>query len=215
MLYATVVQVLIYRSSLCYDQPWNCGPSLINGWVQGPLYFLISAGEAFAYVTAFEYEFDHSPKEMKVVVQAIDLLIGGVASACAMASTAVARDPYLFFFYGSLSGGMPVTTVVFWLLLRRYNMPQAETRDKTDRDEVVNHILCDATNRGLRTAPCLDPIWSIVVRSRNTSFRQALRMSLSPCTRHLDGRRQVKVISEYITVCLCQGCLGPYIVVIG
>jgi POT family proton-dependent oligopeptide transporter len=68
MLHATVVQVLIYRSPPCFDQTGNCGPGRVNVWIQAPLYFLISAGEIFAYVTALEYTYSHAPSSMKVVV---------------------------------------------------------------------------------------------------------------------------------------------------
>jgi hypothetical protein len=125
MLYATVVQFFIYRSPTYDDQPGSSGgSSRINVWTQAPLYFLIAAGEIFAYVTALEYAYDRAPKAMKVVVQAVGLLVGGAGSACAMALTPVARDPHLVTFYGSLTVGMAVTTIVFWILFRKYDSSQ-------------------------------------------------------------------------------------------
>jgi hypothetical protein len=118
MLYATLVQLFIYRSPPCYDRPGSCGQNQVNVWIQAPLYFLISAGEIFAYVTALEQAYDHSPMAMKVVVQAIGLLVGSVGSACAMALTPVARNPHLVTFYASLTGSMAVTTAIFWALFR-------------------------------------------------------------------------------------------------
>ena len=136
MLYATVVQFFIYRSPTYDDQPGSSGgSSRINVWTQAPLYFLIAAGEIFAYVTALEYAYDRAPKTMKVVVQAVGLLVGGAGSACAMALTPVARDPHLVTFYGSLTGGMAVTTIVFWILFRKHDSSQTAMEVTTGPSE--------------------------------------------------------------------------------
>jgi POT family proton-dependent oligopeptide transporter len=147
MLYATLVQLLIYRSPPCYDQPGSCGSNQINVWVQAPLYFLISAGEIFAYVTALEYAYHHSPKAMKVVVQAIGLLVGSVGSACAMALTPVARNPYLVTFYASLTGSMAVTTVLFWALFRRYDSSPVCVEGTADSPAAVFGVAQQANTR--------------------------------------------------------------------
>ncbi|KAF1847658.1 MFS general substrate transporter [Cucurbitaria berberidis CBS 394.84] len=134
MLYATFVQYAIYASPPCYDHPEQCGngqrtsmwvlkDSRPNVWIQAPLYFLIAIGEIFAYVTGLEYAYDNSPKDMKVLVQAISLLLGGVGSACAMALAQVAHDPNLIWLYASLTGGMAATALIFWLVFRKYDTP--------------------------------------------------------------------------------------------
>lgn len=129
MLYATAVQHVIYTIATCSDIECREAQNMTrwksdrpNVWIQAPVYFLIATGEIFAYTTALEYAYDHSPNEMKVVVQAISLLIAGIGSATALALTSVAHDPNLTIFYASLSGAMAVTTIVFWLLFRRYDM---------------------------------------------------------------------------------------------
>lgn len=130
MLYATVVQHTIYNSTPCYNFPDNCklaeNASLMNSrrpnvWLQAPVYFFIATGEIFAYTTALEYAYDHSPKNMKAVVQAVSLAMGGIGSAVALALTAVAHDPNLVIFYASLSGAMAATTVLFWVLFHKYD----------------------------------------------------------------------------------------------
>lgn len=55
---------------------------------------------------------------MKVLVQAFSLLIAGVGSACALAIAQVAHDPNLVWFYVSLTIGMTVTTLLFWITFR-------------------------------------------------------------------------------------------------
>lgn len=111
MLYATLVQHFIYSS----------GDVKINVWVVAPLYFLLAIGEVFAVVTAMEYAYDHSPKDMKAVVQAVSLLIAGVGSAVAMALTPAAHDPLMVIFYGSLTGAMVLTTIIFYIIFRHYD----------------------------------------------------------------------------------------------
>lgn len=113
MLYATIVQHFIYASP----------DTRVNVWIQAPLYFLLAIGEVFAMVTAMEYAYDHSPKDMKAIVQAVSLLIAGVGSAVAMALTPAARDPLMVAFYGSLTGAMVLTTFVFYVVFRHYDRP--------------------------------------------------------------------------------------------
>ncbi|KAL5115346.1 peptide transporter ptr2 [Pleosporales sp. CAS-2024a] len=126
MLYATVIQHVIYSSPPCYENNSGCmlSPdkrSLPNVWIQAPVYFLISTGEIFAYVTGLEYAYDHSPKNMKVIVQAIGLLTAGLGSVVALALTPVVHDPNLVIFYAALAGGMAITTILFWLVFRNYD----------------------------------------------------------------------------------------------
>jgi POT family proton-dependent oligopeptide transporter len=132
MLHATLVQHYIYMSPPCFDHPTDCGDrhsvaqDRPNVWIQAPLYFLIATGEVFAMTTAMEYAEKHAPKEMKVLVQAINMLITGIGSAIALVIAEGARDPYLTRFYGSLTGAMAFTTVVFYVVFRN-----------NDRDDVA------------------------------------------------------------------------------
>ncbi|KAJ4332563.1 peptide transporter ptr2 [Ascochyta clinopodiicola] len=204
MLYATVVQLFIYRSPPCYDQPGSCGHNQINVWIQAPLYFLISAGEIFAYVTALECAYDHSPKAMKVVVQAIGLLVGGVGSACAMALTPVARNPYLVTFYASLTGGMAITTIIFWALFRRrHDSPPACVRNTTGPPTAAVGVTQQiearpAANRVSDEAPLLKPIDAggpIELRSGSvypprTIQQQSRTASLPPSLPRKSSRRR-------------------------
>lgn len=139
MLYATIVQQIVYTTGPCYASPNKCGPTDsfrgpndVNVWIQAPLYFFIAAGEIFAYVTALEYAYNHAPKDMKAIVQAISLLVAGIGSACAMGLTPIARDPYLVVFYASLTGAMTATTIIFWFLFRKYDKDHPLDYEETD-----------------------------------------------------------------------------------
>lgn len=126
MLYATLVQHTIYESTPCYQKRDGCPEatsreSAPNVWIQAPMYVLFSTGEIFCTVTGLEYAYDHSPKDMKVIVQAISLLVAGIGSVIALALTAVAHDPNLVIFYASLTIAMTVTTFAFWIVFHHYD----------------------------------------------------------------------------------------------
>lgn len=135
MLYATIVQHDIYKSASCYSKHVECsnstpGQNAPNVWIQAPVYLLISTGEIFSFVTGLEYAYDHSPKDMKVIVQAISMLVGGIGSAIALALTPVAHDPNLVIFYASLAIAMAVTTFAFWLVFRNYDRTREDHMDE-------------------------------------------------------------------------------------
>jgi hypothetical protein len=109
----------------------------VNVWIQSPVYVFMAVGELFAYVTAMEYAYEQSPKDMKAIVQAISLLIGGVASGCAMGLTPIARDPYLVILYGSLTGAMTVTTALFWWLFSKYDKLEIHGADNSFTAEMA------------------------------------------------------------------------------
>jgi POT family proton-dependent oligopeptide transporter len=136
MLYATVVQHAIYSSGPCCHAPMSCNPkpgeveqfysngvpNHVSVWIQTPIYFLVAIGEILAYVTSLEYAQDHSPKDMKAIIQAVNLLVAGLGSAIAMALSPIAHDPYLVVFYGCLTAAMLLTTLLFWWLFRSYDL---------------------------------------------------------------------------------------------
>jgi POT family proton-dependent oligopeptide transporter len=140
MLYATLLQHYIYTSPPCFHHPSDCGDRLSaaqyrpNVWIQAPLYFLIATGEVFAMTTAMEYAEKHAPKEMKVLVQAINMLITGIGSAIALVIAEAARDPYLTSFYGSLTGAMALTTVVFYVMFRNKDRDDAAPSSNSAAD---------------------------------------------------------------------------------
>jgi POT family proton-dependent oligopeptide transporter len=134
MLYATVVQHTIYNSPPCYDDRADCTASTSedrrpNVWIQAPVYLLIAASETFSYVTGLEYAYEHSPKDMKVIVQAFNLLVGGLGSTVALALTAVAHDPKLVIFYACLTGAMLLTTMLFAIVFCKYDRNQLSPKE--------------------------------------------------------------------------------------
>ncbi|KAL6150416.1 peptide transporter ptr2 [Exserohilum turcicum] len=155
MAYAAVVQHFIYMSPPCFSHPSHCennpGASQHrpNIWIQTPVFVLMAAGEVFAMTTAMEYAERHAPHDMKVFVQAINMLITGVGSVCAMLIAEAAHDPYLVIFYSCLAGGMAATTVIFYILFR--NKDRDATQSPHDPE---NAITCDNNKDKEKTTPC-------------------------------------------------------------
>jgi len=140
MVYAAFVQHMIYSAKPCLLVPRICAAShnrtqhLVNVWLQAPVFLLIAMGEALCSVTALEIAYSYAPKDMKAVVQAFNLLMAGLGSACAMALSPLAHDPNLVYFYASLAGGMATTTLIFWLFFR--NIQGGGFDDGTHRADI-------------------------------------------------------------------------------
>jgi POT family proton-dependent oligopeptide transporter len=162
MLYATVVQHAIYSSPSCHGNPRDCTDldsdlqNRPNVWLQAPVYFLISTGEIFSYVTGLEYAYDHSPSDMKVIVQAISLLVGGIGSTIALSLSAIAHDPNLLIFYATLAGAMAATTLIFWLVFRKYDrvkvIPNHTLSTENEVDEEKGSDLSDDRHGEIESA---------------------------------------------------------------
>jgi POT family proton-dependent oligopeptide transporter len=129
MVWAAYVQYTIYNASPCYDQPGHCTFGKVSVWVQTPVYLLMAIGEAFALPAGMEFAENHSPKDARTVVQAVNPIVAALGSAVAMSITPAARDPHLIAFYGSLAGAMFVTTVAFFLLFRSGEERQIVARE--------------------------------------------------------------------------------------
>ncbi|KAL1796779.1 hypothetical protein ACET3X_005319 [Alternaria dauci] len=192
MLYATLVQHYIYTSPPCFDHPSDCGNSLSakqfrpNVWIQAPLYFLIATGEVFAMTTAMEYAEKHAPKEMKVFVQAINMLITGIGSAIALVIAEAARDPYLTSFYGSLTGAMALITIVFYVMFRN-----------KDKDHVTSDVEKGSTRVTLSPPDTLleSRQSGLIVASESTSTDKDMELTPIPSSRTTPIERDTTAIA--------------------
>ncbi|RYP26366.1 hypothetical protein DL767_008070 [Monosporascus sp. MG133] len=118
MVYAAILQKLIYSAGPCYEFPTECseadgGPNHISVWLQLPTYFLIVMAEVLAITTGYKYAFDAAPDSMKSLVQAVLLLTAGIAALLCLAIAPAARTPNLVIMYACLAGIMFLATAVF------------------------------------------------------------------------------------------------------
>lgn len=126
MLWATILQLVIYNTSTCHESPQPCATSGVSVWLQAPVYLLLSIGEIFARTAGGEYAYSQAPKGAKVVVQAISSTVAALGSAIAMSLTPVAHDPNLTIFYASLAAAMAPATAAFWFLFYGYVTHQSD-----------------------------------------------------------------------------------------
>ncbi|KAJ5393136.1 Proton-dependent oligopeptide transporter family [Penicillium crustosum] len=125
MVYTTVIQMIIYQAGPCYDAPLSCAasnggtiPNQVSVFLQVPTYFGGGLAEVFCLTTGTEYAYNHAPKSMKTLVQAIWLAMAGVGTCLALAFTPLTKDPHLVTMYAILTGLLGGATVLLWVLFR-------------------------------------------------------------------------------------------------
>lgn len=142
MVYAAIVQHLIYSSPPCYEAPLACSASndgaehnRIHVAVQTPAYLLIGISEIFASITGLEYAYTKAPASMKSFVMSMFLLTSAFGSALSIALSPTAEDPKLLWMYTGLAIATFIAGWVFWFLFRRYNKSE-ESMNELDKQGV-------------------------------------------------------------------------------
>jgi len=129
MMYAAIVQHLIYSSGPCYGSPL-CDASKVDGSAQGnnihiaiqtPAYMFIGISEIFASVSGLEYAYTKAPPSMKSFVQSMYLLTNAFGSALAEALTPAAFDPAIMWMFVGLACASFIAGIVFWLVFHHLN----------------------------------------------------------------------------------------------
>ncbi|KAF7164013.1 hypothetical protein CNMCM5623_008652 [Aspergillus felis] len=142
MMYAAIVQHLIYAAGPCYDQPL-CDASKIDGTAQGnhvhiaiqtPAYMFIGISEIFASVSGLEYAYTKAPPSMKSFVQSMYLLTNAFGSALAEALTPAAFDPAILWMFVGLACASFAVGIIFWLVFHHLNA-QEDDMNKLDADD--------------------------------------------------------------------------------
>ncbi|KAL4792256.1 POT family-domain-containing protein [Aspergillus venezuelensis] len=147
MMYAAIVQHLIYSAGPCYDSPL-CEASEVNGSAQGnnihiaiqtPAYFFIGISEIFASVSGLEYAYTKAPPSMKSFVQSMYLLTNAFGSALAEALTPAAYDPAIMWMFVGLACASFVVGILFYIVYRHLNDQEDEMNalDANDPDVPV------------------------------------------------------------------------------
>lgn len=145
MMYAAIVQHLIYSSGPCYEHPL-CKASEIDGVAQGnhihiavqaPAYILIGISEIFTSVSGLEYAYTKAPPSMKSFVQSMYLLTNSFGSAIGIALSTVAYDPTILWMFVGLAVASFTTGIVFYALFWRLNAKEEEM-NALDADQYEN-----------------------------------------------------------------------------
>ncbi|CAI6258689.1 unnamed protein product [Periconia digitata] len=132
MVWAAVLQHYIYKTSGYYDadpKPEEY-KSPITVWAVIGVYILVAISEIFASVTTLEYAFTKAPKNMRSLVQSVQLFTTAFSAALQQAFTPLTADPYLVWNYGSVAIIAGVVGIAFHFFWR-----------STDRDEERMNLL--------------------------------------------------------------------------
>lgn len=151
MMYAAIVQHLIYSAGPCYINPL-CDASIVDGSAQGnnvhiaiqtPAYFFIGISEIFASVSGLEYAYTKAPPSMKSFVQSMYLLTNAFGSALAEALTPAAYDPAIMWMFTGLACAAFVTGILFFIIYRHLNAQEdvMNALDANDPDVPVPRVL--------------------------------------------------------------------------
>lgn len=120
MIWASVLQYYVYKTSGYYDDPTNEDyKSPINVWAVTGIYILIAISEIFASVTTLEYAFTKAPKNMRSLVMAVQLSTTAISAALAQAFTPLTLDPLVVWNYGAVAIISFATGVLFWFAYRK------------------------------------------------------------------------------------------------
>lgn len=142
MVYATIVQHLVYSAGPCYDAPGACPagmdgetplPNNVHIAVQAPAYVFIGLAEIFISVTGLEYAYTKAPPSMKSFVQSMYLFTNAFGSALNEALIPVLVDPKILWMYAGIAIFTAGTAVVFWFTFKHYD-DQEEKMYDLDRD---------------------------------------------------------------------------------
>ncbi|KAL4919071.1 POT family-domain-containing protein [Aspergillus aurantiobrunneus] len=142
MMYAAIVQHLIYSAGPCYDSPL-CEASEVDGSAQGnnihiaiqtPAYFFIGISEIFASVSGLEYAYTKAPPSMKSFVQSMYLLTNAFGSALAEALTPAAFDPAIMWMFTGLACASFLAGIFFFAIYRHLNAEE-DAMNALDADD--------------------------------------------------------------------------------
>ncbi|OJJ61601.1 hypothetical protein ASPSYDRAFT_146144 [Aspergillus sydowii CBS 593.65] len=142
MMYAAIVQHLIYSAGPCYESP-GCDASIVDGQAQGnnvhiaiqtPAYFFIGISEIFASVSGLEYAYTKAPPSMKSFVQSMYLLTNAFGSAIAEALTPAAFDPAIMWMFVGLACASFLVGILFFAIYHHLN-DQEDAMNALDADD--------------------------------------------------------------------------------
>ncbi|CAG8022425.1 unnamed protein product [Penicillium nalgiovense] len=151
MMYAAIVQHLIYSAGPCYGNPL-CDASKVDGTaygnnvhiaIQTPAYVFIGFSEIFASVSGLEYAYTKAPPSMKSFVQSMYLLTNAFGSAIAEALTPAAFDPAIMWMFTGLACASFLCGIIFYITFRHLNAKE-DDMNALDADDDMPEAPADS-----------------------------------------------------------------------
>jgi chromosome transmission fidelity protein 1 len=147
MLYAGILQTIIYRTPPCYAQPSKCEagkmgagqfkPNDIHVAWQAPAYVLIALSEVLASITGLELAYAKAPENMKSFIMSLFLLTSAGGSALGILIAPLAKDPYLQWLYFGLGVAAAGTGYVFHRTFKDAGHEDASIVESAEEFELV------------------------------------------------------------------------------
>ncbi|KAJ8062266.1 hypothetical protein OCU04_008814 [Sclerotinia nivalis] len=136
MMYAAIVQHLIYKAGPCYGKPLDCPaavlpdgtiqPNDVHFAIQIPAYIFIGVSEIFASVTGLEYAYTKAPVSMKSFVQAMFLLTNAFGFALCQAFIPLVGNPTILWMFVGLACGSFGAGIVFYICYHKLDDQEDE-----------------------------------------------------------------------------------------
>ncbi|CAD6447301.1 18466f3b-73ad-4fcf-8272-7ef0a4ee24b0 [Sclerotinia trifoliorum] len=136
MMYAAIVQHLIYKAGPCYGKPLECPaailpdgtiqPNDVHFAIQIPAYIFIGVSEIFASVTGLEYAYTKAPVSMKSFVQAMFLLTNAFGFALCQAFIPLVGNPTILWMFVGLACGSFGAGIVFYICYHKLDDQEDE-----------------------------------------------------------------------------------------
>ncbi|KAF1848188.1 DNA repair helicase [Cucurbitaria berberidis CBS 394.84] len=130
MLYAGILQTVIYAAPPCYSHPLKCAAGMIEGgggrykpnelhvaW-QAPAYILVALSEILASITGLELAYAKAPANMKSFIMSLFLLTSAGGSALGILLAPLAKDPHQQWLYFGLAIATTGTGCIFWRMFK-------------------------------------------------------------------------------------------------
>jgi dipeptide/tripeptide permease len=147
MLYAGILQSVIYYAPPCYSNPSKCDAAKVEGgtfkpnevhiaW-QAPAYALVALSEILASVTGLELAYSKAPENMKSFIMSLFLLTSAGGSALGILIAPFARDPYLQWMYFGLAAAAAGTGFLFWRMFKGVEDEPTNMVEHADEFELV------------------------------------------------------------------------------
>lgn len=156
LMYAAIVQHIIYSAGPCYGSPGNCPagmdgtsslPNHVHIAVQTPAYIFIGLAEIFISgkshreiaspsactdfdaVTGLEYAYTKAPPSMKSFVQSLYLFTSAIGSAISEALVPATGDPAIMWMYTGVCIAAALTGVIFYGIFHHYDAQEAKMNE--------------------------------------------------------------------------------------
>ncbi|KAF2660415.1 MFS peptide transporter-like protein Ptr2 [Lophiostoma macrostomum CBS 122681] len=169
MVWAAVLQHYIYKTTsppyygneAYWAENDNEYVSPINVWAVSGVYVLIAISEIFASVTTLEYAYTKAPKNMRSLVQAVQLFTTAFSAALAQAFTPLTADPHLVWNYAAVAIIAFATGIFFHFAYRSTDkredqlntLPTGHVGTASQAQDVERRLSINAERRASTAAP--------------------------------------------------------------